>query len=66
MGWEQKLANTEIQFLRSVSELQAAFQHRVTLMDATYREQIESAARRFRSVRMARQSEEVQKRCLWN
>jgi O-antigen chain-terminating methyltransferase len=39
-GWEQKLAQTEIQFLRSVSELQAAFQHRVTLMDANYREQV--------------------------
>ncbi len=41
-GWEQKLARTEIQFLRSVSELQAAFQHRVTLMDANYREQVKA------------------------
>jgi len=41
-GWEQKLAQTEIQFLRSVSELQAAFQHRVTLMDANYREQLKA------------------------
>jgi O-antigen chain-terminating methyltransferase len=28
MGWEQKLATTEIQLLRSVAELQAAFHHR--------------------------------------
>jgi 2-polyprenyl-3-methyl-5-hydroxy-6-metoxy-1,4-benzoquinol methylase len=41
-GWEQKLTHTEIQFLRSVSELQAAFQHRVTLMDANYREQVKA------------------------
>jgi len=41
-GWEQKLTHTEIQFLRSVSELQAAFQHRVTLMDASYRDQMKA------------------------
>jgi 2-polyprenyl-3-methyl-5-hydroxy-6-metoxy-1,4-benzoquinol methylase len=41
-GWELKLARTEIQFLRSVSELQASFQHRVTLMDANYREQMKA------------------------
>lgn len=41
-GWELKLARTEIQFLRSVSELQASFQHRVTLMDANYREQLKA------------------------
>jgi 2-polyprenyl-3-methyl-5-hydroxy-6-metoxy-1,4-benzoquinol methylase len=40
VGWEQKLANSEIHLLRSVSELQAAFQHRVTLMDSSFREQI--------------------------
>ncbi len=49
-GWEQKLAHTEIQFLRSVSELQASFQHRVTLMDANYRRDME------------RQNEEIQRR----
>ena len=36
--WEQKLQQTEVQFLRSVADLQAAFQHRVTLMDASYRD----------------------------
>jgi 2-polyprenyl-3-methyl-5-hydroxy-6-metoxy-1,4-benzoquinol methylase len=41
-GWEQRLTRTEIQFLRSVSELQAAFQHRVTLMDVNYRDQVKA------------------------
>ena len=60
-GWEQKLAHTEIQFLRSVSELQAAFQHRVTLMDANYREQMKAQHADFERA-MERQSEEIQKR----
>jgi len=47
-GWEQKLAATEIQFLRSVSELQGAFQHRVTLMDSNFREQIKAQDASFR------------------
>ncbi|HEX5229037.1 MAG TPA: class I SAM-dependent methyltransferase [Bryobacteraceae bacterium] len=38
-GWEQKFAQTEIQFLRSVADLQLAFQHRVTLLDESHREQ---------------------------
>jgi 2-polyprenyl-3-methyl-5-hydroxy-6-metoxy-1,4-benzoquinol methylase len=38
VDWEQKLAANEIHFLRSIADLQAAFQHRVTLMDAEYRE----------------------------
>jgi 2-polyprenyl-3-methyl-5-hydroxy-6-metoxy-1,4-benzoquinol methylase len=37
-GWEIKLRETEAHYLRNVSELHAAFQHRVTLMDANFRE----------------------------
>ena len=37
-GWEIKLRETEAQYLRNVGELHAAFQHRVTLMDANFRE----------------------------
>jgi O-antigen chain-terminating methyltransferase len=37
-GWEYKLAQNEIQFLRSVADLQGAFQHRTTLMDTSFRE----------------------------
>lgn len=60
-GWEQKLARTEIQFLRSVSELQAAFQHRVTLMDANYREQVKAQHADFERA-MERQSEQIHRR----
>ena len=60
-GWEQKLARTEIQFLRSVSELQAAFQHRVTLMDANYREQMKAQHADFERA-MERQSGEIHQR----
>ena len=38
--WEAKLAASEIHFLRSISELQSAFQHRVTLLDSGLRDQI--------------------------
>ena len=37
-GWELKLRETEAHYLRNVGELHAAFQHRVTLMDANFRE----------------------------
>jgi 2-polyprenyl-3-methyl-5-hydroxy-6-metoxy-1,4-benzoquinol methylase len=47
-GWEQKLSHTEIQLLRNVSELQAAFQHRVTLMDAAYRDQLKAQHANYR------------------
>jgi 2-polyprenyl-3-methyl-5-hydroxy-6-metoxy-1,4-benzoquinol methylase len=61
VGWEQKLAHTEIQFLRSVSELQAAFQHRVTLMDANYRAQMKAQHADFERA-MERQAGEIQRR----
>ncbi|MEO7144472.1 MAG: class I SAM-dependent methyltransferase [Bryobacteraceae bacterium] len=38
VAWEDKLAASEIYLLRSVSELQAAFQLRVTNLDASFRE----------------------------
>jgi 2-polyprenyl-3-methyl-5-hydroxy-6-metoxy-1,4-benzoquinol methylase len=60
-GWEQKLAHTEIQFLRSVSELQSAFQHRVTLMDANYREQMKAQHADFERA-LERQSAEIHQR----
>jgi O-antigen chain-terminating methyltransferase len=60
-GWEQKLAITEIQFLRSVSELQSSFHHRVTLMDAAYREQAKAQHADFERA-MARQSDEIHQR----
>jgi O-antigen chain-terminating methyltransferase len=62
-GWEQKLTATEIQFLRSVAELQASFQHRVTLMDANYREQVKAQHADFEGA-LGRATAEIQKR-LW-
>ena len=40
VGWEQKLQQNEMQFLRSVADLEASFQHRATLMDTNYRESV--------------------------
>ena len=40
VGWEIKLRETEAHYLRNVGELHAAFQHRVTLMDANFRETV--------------------------
>jgi 2-polyprenyl-3-methyl-5-hydroxy-6-metoxy-1,4-benzoquinol methylase len=37
-GWEQKLFLNETQFLRSLADLQGAFQHRATLMEANFRD----------------------------
>ncbi len=36
--WEHKLFINETQFLRSVADLQGAFQHRATLMEANFRD----------------------------
>ncbi|HUQ92229.1 MAG TPA: class I SAM-dependent methyltransferase [Bryobacteraceae bacterium] len=36
--WERKLSVNEIQFLRSVADLQTAFQHRATLMEGNFRD----------------------------
>jgi hypothetical protein len=36
--WERKLQQNEMQFLRSVADLQGGFQHLATLMDANYRD----------------------------
>jgi 2-polyprenyl-3-methyl-5-hydroxy-6-metoxy-1,4-benzoquinol methylase len=64
VSWEQKLTHTEIQFLRSVSELQAAFQHRVTLMDANYRDQVTAQHATFERA-MERHADEIHQR-FWN
>jgi len=59
--WEKTLANTEIQFLRSVAELQASFHHRVTVMDSHYREQIKAQHADFEAA-MARAVEHTHQR----
>jgi O-antigen chain-terminating methyltransferase len=40
--WDSKVAANEIQFLRSVADLQGAFQHRVTLMESNFRELVKA------------------------
>ncbi|HKW96286.1 MAG TPA: class I SAM-dependent methyltransferase [Bryobacteraceae bacterium] len=40
--WEHKLALNEMQFLRSVADLQTAFQYRVTLMETNFREMMKA------------------------
>jgi len=61
VDWEQKLTANEIHFLKSIAEMQGAFQHRVTLMDGNYREQIKAHHANFEAA-MVRQSEEIHKR----
>jgi 2-polyprenyl-3-methyl-5-hydroxy-6-metoxy-1,4-benzoquinol methylase len=61
--WEQKLASNEIHFLRSVADLQASFQHRVTLMDANYREQMKSQHANFEAA-LAGSTKGIQQR-MW-
>jgi O-antigen chain-terminating methyltransferase len=54
--WERKVAFNEMQFLRSVAELQGAFQHRVTLIENNFRDLVRS--------QLDRANIEIQKR-LW-
>jgi len=61
--WEQKLAANEIQFLRSVADLQGAFQHRATLMESNFRDLVRSQHADFTGA-LDRAGLEIQKR-LW-
>jgi 2-polyprenyl-3-methyl-5-hydroxy-6-metoxy-1,4-benzoquinol methylase len=67
LDWERKLEQNEIQFLRSVADLQSGFQHRVTLMDANYRDALRDGLRGQHAEFMAaleRSGMDIQKR-LW-
>ena len=61
--WERKLSENEIQFLRSLADLQGAFQHRVTLMEANLREQMRAQHRDYEGA-LERANLDIQKR-LW-
>jgi O-antigen chain-terminating methyltransferase len=63
LEWERKLAANEMQFLRSVADLQGGFQHRVTLMEANLREQIRAQHNDYLGA-LDRSTIEIQKR-LW-
>jgi len=61
--WEHKLAENEVQFLRSVADLQGGFQHRVTLMEASHRDLMRTQNADFHGA-LERHAFDIQKR-LW-
>jgi O-antigen chain-terminating methyltransferase len=61
--WERKLEQNEIQFLRSVADLQGGFQHRATLMDANYRDALRGQHAEYMAA-LDRSGIDIQKR-LW-
>lgn len=61
--WERKLSINEVQFLRSVADLQSAFQHRATLMEGNFRDLTASQHEAF-TVELDRARIDVQQR-LW-
>ena len=61
--WERKLSVNEVQFLRSVADLQAAFQHRVTLMESNFRGIVEAQHSNYEGA-LSRSGSEIQGR-LW-
>ena len=62
--WERKLSVNEVQFLRSVADLQTAFQHRVSLVEANFREMVKSQHGDFTTA-LERASIDIQQR-LWS
>jgi len=63
VGWEQDHDHHQIRMLRTISELQAAFTHRVTLMEQSLRELAKQQHSDFEGA-LDRYSEDIQKR-LW-
>jgi O-antigen chain-terminating methyltransferase len=63
LDWERKLEQNEVQFLRSVADLQGASQHRANLMDANYRDLIRAQHQDF-TVALERSGLDIQQR-LW-
>jgi 2-polyprenyl-3-methyl-5-hydroxy-6-metoxy-1,4-benzoquinol methylase len=61
--WEHKLQQNEVQFLRSVADLQGAFQHRTNLMDANYRDAVHAQHTDFTGA-LARSALDIQQR-MW-
>jgi 2-polyprenyl-3-methyl-5-hydroxy-6-metoxy-1,4-benzoquinol methylase len=61
--WETKLSTNEIQFLRSVADLQTAYQHRSALMEGNFRDLIRTQHSEF-TVALEKAALDIQKR-LW-
>jgi 2-polyprenyl-3-methyl-5-hydroxy-6-metoxy-1,4-benzoquinol methylase len=62
--WERKLSVNEVQFLRSVADLQTAFQHRVSLIESNFRDLVKSQHGDFTTA-LERASIDIQQR-LWS
>jgi len=62
--WEKKLAANEVQFLRSVADLEGAFQHRVSLMEANFRDLTRTQHKDF-TLALEKATIDIQKR-LWS
>ncbi len=63
-GFEDRRNVSEIHTLRTISELQSAFQHRVTLMEQSFRESVRAQHLDFTGA-LANNTDEVQQR-LWS
>jgi 2-polyprenyl-3-methyl-5-hydroxy-6-metoxy-1,4-benzoquinol methylase len=61
--WERKLQENEVHFFRSLSDLQGAYTHRVTLLEETYQNQLVSQHGDFEGA-LARSAADIQSR-LW-
>ncbi len=62
-GWESRLQQNEIRFLRSVAELEGSFQHRVSVLDTGCREAMRGQHAEFMAA-LERHGVEIQQR-LW-
>ena len=62
--WERKLAHTEIQFLRSLADLQGAAQQRSAAMESTWRDMLLGQHKAFQG-ELERAGAEIQRR-MWN
>jgi O-antigen chain-terminating methyltransferase len=58
-SWEAKLTDTEVRFLRSVAELQAAFQYRAGTMEADFRALAEKQHEEFQQLARKHQEESI-------
>lgn len=61
--WEDRLGKSEIQLLRTVSEMQGAFQHRTSILESGFRETVQAQHADYNAA-LERVAQDVQKR-LW-
>ncbi|MGA3240370.1 MAG: class I SAM-dependent methyltransferase [Bryobacteraceae bacterium] len=61
--WERKLERNEIQALRNVADLHGAFQHRVDMVDSTWRESLLAQHKAFQA-ELRTSADDIQRR-LW-